>query len=126
MKLSKFVRGIIFLTILSLIYIHLQMQIFAFAYRGKLKEQKIYQLREENGNTTYNIFRLKSAHNLGYKLLDEDSDMQFLDGSQIVKVEVPQSAEEKIELSAVSSRRASNPILSFLSLRSQAEARPQE
>ena len=113
-------------TSLCLIYTHLQVQIFDLAYTAKVKEHKIRSLNEDNGNATYTILKLKSAPNLGGKLLSENSDMQFMDNSQIVRLKTPQAAQaEKITLSSAQKRQA-NPILSFLSLRSQAEAKPQE
>ena len=115
------------LTILALIYIHMQMKIFDLAYQVKKREQLIRKLNEHHGNLTYNILKLKSAHNLGYKLLAENSHMQFMDNSQIVKVETPQRFVKvpEVALSSAAKKKA-NPILSFLSLRSQAEAKPQE
>ncbi len=127
MKLSHFFKLVVGVTFLSLIYIHMQMKIFDLAYQVKKREQLIRKLNENHGNLTYNTLKLKSAHNLGYKLLAEDSSMQFLDNSQIVKIESPQrlARTENIALSSTAKKRT-NPILSFLSLRSQAEAKPQE
>ena len=125
MKLSQFFKLVVAVTFLSLIYIHMQMKIFDLAYQAKKREQLVRKLNEVHGNLTYNILKLKSAHNLGYKLLAENSNMQFLDNSQIVKIETPRLVKtESVALSAA--KRKANPILSFLSLRSQAEAKPQE
>src|SRR3989338_288194 len=126
MKFSQFFKGMLTLTSLCLIYTHLQVQIFDLAYTAKIKEHKIRSLHEDNGNATYTILKLKSAHNLGGKLLAENSGMQFMDNSQIVRLKTPQATEaQKIALSSAQKRQA-NPILNFLSLRSQAEAKPQE
>lgn len=126
MKFAQFIKTMGTVTALCLIYIHMQMQIFDLAYQGKVKEQKIRKLNEDNGNATYSILKLKSAHNLGDQLLSENSGMQFLDESRIVKLEAPGApAQQPVVLSAVSSRKT-NPVLSFFSLRSQAEAKPQE
>ena len=124
MKISKVFKSMVMLTGLSLIYIHMQMQIFDLAYQAKRKEQFIKKLSEENGNLTYNILKLKSSHNLGDKLLSKKSDMKFIDGSQIVRLESPPAARSSVAMTAV--EKKTNPILSFLSLKSQAEAKPQE
>ena len=125
MKISKIFKGMVMLTSLSLIYIHMQMQIFDSAYQAKKREQFIKKLSEENGNLTYNILKLKSSHNLGNKLLSEKSDMKFMDNAQIVRLESPPPARSNnVSISAV--EKKVNPILSFLSLKSQAEAKPQE
>ena len=110
-------------TALSLIYIHMQMQIFSLAYQAKRKEQFIKRLSEDHGNITYQILKLKSSHNLGDQLLSEKSNMRFVDNTQIVRLESPDANEPKVVLSAAESPKQ-NPIMSFL--RSQAEARPQE
>ena len=120
MKLSQFIKGMVTVTSLCLIYIHMQMQIFDLAYQGKIKELKIRKLHEDTGNNTYTVLKLKSAHNLGYKLLSENSDMQFMDNTQIVKLEAPQTIVRAKNIAKA------NPIFCFFSLRSQAEAKPQE
>ena len=125
MKISKICKSMVMLTSLSLIYIHMQMQIFDSAYQAKKREQFIKRLSEENGNLTYNILKLKSSHNLGNKLLSEKSDMKFMDHTQIVRLESPQPARvNTVVITAV--EKKTNPILSFLSLKSQAEAKPQD
>ena len=125
MKISKFFKGMVMVTSLSLIYIHMQMQIFDLAYQAKKKEQFIKKLSEENGNLNYNILKLKSSHNLGSKLLSEKSDMRFMDNTQVVRLESPLPARTSNVVVAAVEKRI-NPILSFLSLKSQAEAKPQE
>ncbi len=123
MKVSKFFKGMIMVTALSLIYIHMQMQIFNLAYQAKRKEQFMKRLQEDNGNLTYHILKLKSSYHLGDQLLSERSDMHFVDYTQIVRLEAQAEEQDKVVLSA---GKRGNPLLSFLSLGSQAEARSQE
>lgn len=123
MRLSTFFKFMVFVTMLSLIYINLQMQIYDLAYQGKQKEGQIIKISEENGNVTYNILRIKSSNNLGTYLLDERSDMRFLDDSKIVELETGAVAEEVLASGPI---KKTNNILSFLNLPLQAEAKPQE
>jgi len=127
MKLSKLIKMMVFITVLSLVYIHMQMQIFDLAYQGKNKEKFIRQLREVNGNYTYDILKLKSAMNLGDKLLDENSDLKFLDKTNVVKFQMYEKSVDQREKVLLSKPvQKPNLLLSIFSLSSQAEARPQE
>ena len=112
----------ILLTVLSLIYINMQMQIFDLAYKGKKKEKEIRTLLDNNGTIVYNILTLKSANNLGVKWLTEDSKMQFLDTGSVVKLEarVPLKAAPILRQRE---EKKNNLLLSLFSLKSQAEAR---
>lgn len=87
MKFTKFLKGMAIVTMVSIIYINLQVQIYDFAYQVKRKEKDIRRLVDHNGNVTYSILKLKSANHLGVKLLAENSNMQFMDSRNIVKLE---------------------------------------
>lgn len=129
MQLSQFIKGMVLLTSLCLIYIHLQMQILDLAYQGKSKEQTIKKLSEDNGNMTYKILKLQSAHHLGDKLLSEGSAMQFVGETQIVKLPALAATPATEETALISFPQRSsprNPLLNFFAIRSQAEAKPQE
>ena len=126
MKLSHVIKIMFFLTVLSLIYINMQMQIYDLAYKGKIRENIVKQLKESNGLFTYNILRLKSANHLGYLLLDDKSQMQFLDQSQIIKLPVTSQRLKKDNIVLLKQpERTLNRWLTFFSLKSEAEARPQ-
>ncbi|MFA5088455.1 MAG: hypothetical protein WC552_05410 [Candidatus Omnitrophota bacterium] len=127
MRLSQLVKAMVFITVLSLIYIHMQMNILDLAYQGKIKEKIVRQLNEDNGLATYNILKLKSVNNLGDQLLDEKSGLCFLDNTNIVELKTTEESgqEQKLALAAKSVKKT-NMLLNFFSLKSQAEARPQE
>ncbi len=127
MSLGKFFKFVGLATLLSLVYIHMQMQIIDMAYKGRAKEHDIRKLIEENGNTTYTILSLKSANNLGIQILSEDSDMQFADPDDIVRLNAPDKIFGIDQLSKKSQPETkSNPLLSFLSFETLAEARDKE
>lgn len=75
-----------FITLLSLIYIHLQMKIYDLAYQAKRNEHKIQKLRDENGVSTYHILALKSVSHIGEKLLDQESSMQFISNDKVYEL----------------------------------------
>ena len=103
------------------------MQIVDLAYRGKIRENQMRKLSEENGNITYNILKLKSASHLGLKLLNENSKMQFADQSDIVHVQAPKQliARNQVQEDAKTDKKT-NSLLSLLSFGALAEARFQE
>lgn len=124
MKVTKFLKGMAIVTIFSVIYINLQVQIYDFAYQAKKKEKDIRRLVDHNGNVTYNILKLKSANHLGVKLLAENSNMQFMDSSNVVNLEtrIPLKSEGH-PVAAPKTQKKTNVLASIFSLRSQAEAK---
>lgn len=112
------------LTAGALIYIHLQFQIFDLAYQGRCKEVAVQKLVDDNSSAMYSIHRLKSASNLGVKLLGDSSHMQFMDGEHIVRLKTPVQTIEKIDLAlAKPIEKKQSFLASILALRSQAEAK---
>lgn len=85
----------VFLTVLSLFYIHLQMNIFDLAYAAKRKEHEIQKLRDDNGVSTYHILALKSVSHIGQKLLDEDSKMQFISNDKVYELTLSQKKDQQ-------------------------------
>ncbi len=124
MKLLRFVKIMAFLTAVSLIYIHMQMRIYDLAYQGKAKEKVIRQLKDEYGQITYDILKLKSSQNLGGKLLTEESELRFLDSSKIIEVKSTQLSKSNPRKSSVEEvvHKQVNFLAGLLSFRSQAEA----
>ncbi len=122
MKLLKIIQVLIVIMILALIYINMQIKIFELAYQGKEKENQIIRLREKNGMLNFRILQLKSSNHLGWKLLDENSKLQFRDNTNVLEL-VAEEAQGK-ENMMVSSypQRKNNVFFGFFSLKSQAEA----
>ncbi len=124
MTLTKFLKVIVFVTFLSLIYTHMQTKIFDLAYQGKDKEQRIKRLKDENRNITCNILALKSSSYLGVKLLSDNSDMQFGNRDRIITLRTKSSHGRKINtLPKQPKVKKKNFLISLFSLRSQAEAK---
>src|SRR5476651_457336 len=74
-------------TIMALLYIHMQMKIFELSYNGKDKEKIIHELNDSNGALSHQILTLKSANNLGNQLLDHDSNnLQFMDNERVMTI----------------------------------------
>ena len=123
MRLVKSIQVMSTVTVLALIYTHLQMQIFDYAYQGKKREKEISTLKSQNGNVTYNIMQLKSSLNLGVKLLTDNSAFQFSDDENIVQLVTTEALNTDHEETVVSREGPVKPLLSFLSFKTEAEAR---
>ncbi len=114
------------LTGLSLGYIHMQMQIFDLAYQGKDNEKKIDQLVQEKEYLSYEILSLKSAENLGIEMLDDESDMQFVDPSDIMHISATETIKSDDPPNGDDpSNSAKGSLLSLLSFTTRAEAKDQ-
>ncbi|HQO57948.1 MAG TPA: hypothetical protein PLT76_04440 [Candidatus Omnitrophota bacterium] len=123
MKLVKFIQVMSTVTVLALIYTHLQMQIFDYAYQGKKREKEIVALQGDNGRVTYDILQLKSSLNLGVTLLTDDSIFKFSDDENIVQLVTTESLNTDHEKPVSQEEGPVKPLLSFLSFKSEAEAR---
>ena len=86
MALKVYFKIASFTTIMALLYIHMQMNIFELSYKGKDKEKIIHELNDSNGALSHQILTLKSANNLGSQLLDHDNSLQFMDNQRVMTV----------------------------------------
>ena len=86
MSLKVYFKIATFVTIIALLYIHMQMRIFELSYNGKDKEKIIHELNDSNGALSHQILTLKSANNLGSHLLGNDNSLQFMDNERVMTV----------------------------------------
>ena len=86
MSLKVYFKIASFVTVIALLYIHMQMKIFELSYNGKDKEKIIHELNDSNGALDHQILTLKSANNLGNQLLDHDNSLQFMDNERVMTV----------------------------------------
>lgn len=125
MQLWRFIKCMFGITLLALIYIHMQMNIFSLAYDGKQKEQHIVRLKEQNTRVSNNIFELKSATYLGRKLLKEDGVLKFCDNESVVEIVAGKKLYGQQEL-ASNQRKTSNPLAKLFQWRFPREAQAKE
>ncbi len=85
--MANFLKGMLVITIMALLYIHLQMNIYALAYQGKKREIRIEKLAEHNSIVKNDIMRLKSSENIGRELLGKEKEYQFVSRNNVVEVE---------------------------------------
>ena len=87
MKVGDFLKVMGMITVMAVLYIHLQMKIYTLAYEGKIKQQKIEKLTEKNVLVSNDILRLKSSDNIGRELLVKDKEYSFASRKHVVEVE---------------------------------------
>ena len=129
MRLDKFILLMVLVTVLALIYTHMQMKVFDLAYRNRLREGAVKELLEENGHIMYSLLQMKSSKYLGERLLKENPDMKFADSSDIVKVSTIKQPYQKDSLddtAHLQGQQQTKSKLSFLPFGKQAEARDQK
>jgi hypothetical protein len=113
MSLKVWAKWMSFLTIIALIYIHMQMQIFNLAYQGSSKEKHMHDLRDRNGILTHQILTLKSANHLGNQLLEKDSNLHFMSNDRIMTLKGPAAVISQATVKGKGDNSLWN-ILSFL------------
>ena len=125
MQLWRFIKFMSGLTLLALIYIHMQMNIFSLAYDGKQKEQHIVRLKEQNVRVSNNISELKSASYLGHKIFNENVKLRFSDESNVVQLAAAKKSSGQPQMASNQENKA-NPLSKLFAWRFPQEAHAQE
>ncbi len=124
MSLKVYFKIIAFVTIMCLLYIHMQMRIFELSYNGKDKEKIIHELNDSNGALSHQILTLESANNLGNQLLDHDSNnLQFMDQERVMTVRASAGSMQRLTQPKA---RVVNPVWNLFSFLGAQEAKAWE
>ncbi len=125
MNLARSIKILGLFTVVSLCYIHFQVQIINLAYKCKAKQNQIKELIDQNGSAESSVLSLKSSSHLGHKVLSDGSDMNFVHPSKIIKLSIPVVSEDMASLRRKSVQaKKSNFLLSLISFGSEAQAKP--
>jgi len=124
MRLPKFLTVVILVTLIALIYVQLQVEIYEYAYKGKKRELALKELLDRKSHVLYNINNMESVQYLGARLLTQDN-LQFVGSDQMVKLAIPVQLVENINPAIVRTESKKTSFLaSLFTLKSQAEAKP--
>ena len=124
MSLKVYFKVAAFVTIMCLLYIHMQMRIFELSYNGKDKEKIIHELNDSNGALSHQILTLKSANNLGSELLDHDNNnLQFMDHESVMTVSASAGGMQRL---VKPQAKIVNPIWNLFSFLGAQEAKAWE
>jgi hypothetical protein len=125
MNLARSIKILGLITVLALCYIHFQVQIINLAYECKAKEKQIKELVDQNGCAEYSLLSLKSSSHLGHKVFSDESNMNFVHPSKVVKLSIPVISEDVTSFGRKSKRpKKSNFLLSLISFGAEAQAKP--
>ena len=120
MSLKVYFKIATLVTIIALLYIHMQTKIFELSYNGKDKEKIIHELNDSNGALSHQILTLKSANNLGNQLLDHDNSLQFMDNERVMTVAASAGAMQHL---AKPQAKVENPVWNLFSFLGAQEAK---
>ena len=123
MNLKVYFKIASFVTIMALLYIHMQMRIFELSYNGKDKEKMIHELNDSNGALSHQILTLESANNLGNQLLDHDNSLQFMDNQRVMTVKTSAGAMQHM---SQPKPKIENPVWNLFSFLGAQEAKAWE
>jgi len=118
MRLSKLLAGVGFVTLLCLLYVHQQTEIFRMAYVGQKKSIYFHELLDKNAILRYNIGKKVSLVSLGDKV-SENAGFQMPDAYRLVKMANPPEdvvAQQQVSTESVFAR--------VFGIKRQAEAKP--
>jgi len=123
MRLPKFIILLVFMTVISLIYVQLQIEIFKQAYDGSLNESRLRDVLEDNSILMYNILALKSAQNVGERLLSKEKTLEFAKKQQIAEIKIPLQVNSGVNVSSQTVKGQPNFFARIFMPKSQAEAK---
>ncbi|MBP7215701.1 MAG: hypothetical protein KBA46_00280 [Candidatus Omnitrophica bacterium] len=116
MKLSRFLFSLVFITMLSLLYVYEQTEIVRLAYTGQKQSQLFEELLDRNKVLRYNIAKNASLVHLGGKM--NEADFQMPERYRLLKV-----AGAQTRLSSASRVAQKGNLLSrFFSIKRLAQA----
>jgi len=88
MRLPKFLSVMILVTVLSLLHVYQQTEIFRFAYAGQKKLVALQDLLDKNVLIRYNIEKNTSLTRLGDRICD-NKEFQMPDTYRLVRLKEP-------------------------------------
>ena len=117
MKLSTFLTLVLFLTLVALLYVYQQTEVFRLAYVGQKKQLLFSDLLDKNTLLRYNMNRNASLIHLGNKV-SSSSDYEIPDSYRLVRMSV---SDEALRQKAKSINRQ-NLLSNIFGVKAQAEA----
>jgi hypothetical protein len=118
MKLPKFLTFVVMTTMVSLLYVYQQTEIFRMAYVGQKKMSCFQDLLDKNSALRYNIEESTSLVRIGNKLSD-GKDYEMPETYRLVKLTKPL---DNLELSQRAYNKKENSFAQLFTIKRQAEA----
>ena len=118
MKLPRFLSIACLITLISLLYVWQQTEIFRLAYVGIKNEGAFQDLLDKNTILRYNFKQAASLVRIGNRI-SESADFQMPDGYRLVRLTLP----EEIKITTSTSNTKQNIVARLFGIKRQAEAK---
>jgi len=122
MKLSRFFIFIMTIAVISLFYVHQQIELVKFSYKVQSNQHELNNLLDQNAILKYNVIALKAPYNLENRLAANDIKMVMPERWQVVRV--AGSGMEKKVFSESKTPPLLYSFLKFFTLSREAQAKP--
>lgn len=121
MKLSRFIIILLTITLLTVLYVRIQIEIITLGYKVQQREAQLLYLLDQNRILRYNIEALKAPKNLESKLFGKKNyTFQIVAASNIVYVESPSYKGGLIQ--ETTNKKLPNLLFSLFNLAKPAQA----
>ena len=124
MSISRFLTTVLTVTLVSLFYVHQQIELVKKSYSINANERLLNELLDQRRLLEYNVSALKAPFNLEDKLEACDVKLVLPECWQVVRVASPRAENEKISEGRPVDRL--NPILKYFTFSRVAQAKPAE
>lgn len=86
MKLTRFYSAVFTVTLMSLVFVHQQIEIIKQGYKMQSSQKQFNELLDQNSMLEYNVIALKSPHILESRLASSNIQMVLPERWQVVRV----------------------------------------
>jgi hypothetical protein len=125
MRLSRFLISLVLATVISLVYVHQQVELVKLSYALNSRETDLKHVLDRKESLGYNIKSLESPPRLEDRLLAQKVDIVFPKKGQVVRtargVQRAPEARERLKASGVERKVNIFWIFDFLSPRAEAQ-----
>ncbi len=118
MNLSKFLLLTVVATVMSVLYVYQQSEIFRMAYAGQKQLSDYQELLDKNAVLKYNIEKSASLISIGSKI-NQAADFQMPDTFQLVRLE----RSTEVRSAAANQPKRQSLVARIFSVKGQAEAK---
>ncbi len=124
MKLTKFSLLVISITVLSLLYVHQQVELIKLSYAIASSEKQVLHLLDQRDRLVYNLNNLEAPLRLEKSLFAKETAFEFPARWQLIEIaEAPkETSRDFMKLANFPKRSLLENITQLFSLRAEAQA----
>lgn len=121
MKPFRFLSIVFFITFVSLVYVHQQIELVKQSYKIQSNEERLNDLLDQNAILKYNVIALKAPQNLESRLQARNVKLVMPERGQVVRLV---STGDERKYSARDRKTLTYSFLKFFTVGREAEAKP--